>query len=168
MWSQSFVFFVKFHFSGDEHFDNTDQFWGYGKSNTPLHGFDFWEHAMSNVEGFPLFQQPFRLPSSRLIYFGGGRRLLHSSCIRHCIEGNVMVNIHTAECENYTRATKIPTPKSLTLKLATARFTETFENLQYLIQPSPECRRHTLNSGHKNWRTRTEISCLAVCSCRRV
>jgi hypothetical protein len=38
--------------------------------NTPLHSFGIWEHDMSNVEGFPVFQQTFRLPSSRLIYLG--------------------------------------------------------------------------------------------------
>jgi hypothetical protein len=55
----------------------------------------------------------------------------------------------------YIRASKSPPQKTFKLKMATAVFSETLENLQHSTWLIPESQSYTSNSSHENLRART-------------
>lgn len=56
-----------------------------------LSAFGFWDYTLLNNEGFPMFRQTVRSPSSGLMTLGEVWQLLHSSRIRQCVEGEVVI-----------------------------------------------------------------------------
>jgi hypothetical protein len=55
--------------------------------------FNFQEYAAQNFKGFPTFWQTLQLPSSGLLYWGGGEvvgKLLYGSCSAEKVKGEAV------------------------------------------------------------------------------